>query len=130
MSMSNSPERPNGGGQDPYAPKRIRDQDAPRSVTASPPRSEVGDFADNDPPISLRRALPPTPLVAPAPPPPTESRRSIITVREVALLSVVSIVSALVVIVSYKLLNDGGLTGAAPKLAASSTRQVSAVNVT
>src|SRR5215510_6701868 len=130
--MSNSPDRPNGN-QDPYAPKRVRDQDAPRPVTSSketlPSRVELSDFGDNDPPISFRRTAP-TPLVAPAPPPPTESRRSIITVREVVLLSLVSIVSALVVIVGYKLLNDGIPTGAALKPVAGPTRPASAVNVT
>jgi len=129
--MSNTPERPNGV-QDPYAPKRVRDQDTSRSATSSRelPRVDVNDFADNEPPISLRRAQSHTPLVAPAPPPPSESRRSIVSAREVALLSVVSIVSALVVIVSYKLFNDGLFTGSAPKPVPASTRTVSTVNVT
>src|SRR5215510_4025256 len=117
--MSNSPERPSG--LDPYAPKWTRDQDALRPVMSS---REDNGFGDSEPPIAFRRAPTPTPLIAPAPQPPSESRRSFISVRDVALLSVVSIVSAVAVIVFYKLVNDGPSTSTAPRLAASATRSI------
>jgi ABC-type branched-subunit amino acid transport system substrate-binding protein len=92
-------------------------------------RAEDNGFGDSEPPIAFRRTPSSTPLIAPAPPPPSESRRSFITLRDVALLSVVSIVSAVAVIVFYKLvINDGGTPGAAPKLAVSSTRTVAEVS--
>ena len=120
--MSNSPERPTSI-PDPYAPKRLRDHDQkPRSI------APADDYSDDEPPITLRRmqspSVAPPPLIGRPPLPPAEPSRSFITAREVALLAIVSIVSALVVIAFYKLAND--VMPAGPRVAANATRAVPA----
>src|SRR5262249_61219641 len=117
-----APERP-PSTPSPSGQNRLRDP-AQRPRSLAPP----AHYSDEEPPITLRRmqspSVAPPPLIGRPPLPPAEPSRSFITAREVALLAIVSIVSALVVIAFYKLAND--VMPAGPRVAANATRAVPA----
>src|SRR6516225_6121822 len=109
-SMSNASQRPTGTqGPLPYAPRRIRDAQLPRDASTTLPANtvpsrvdEVGTESDDalpDRPLPWRSMrLPP---VQPVPPPPQSGRRAFATMREIALLSVVAVLSAILVVTLY-----------------------------
>jgi len=124
--MSSSPERPLGG-QDPYAPKRTRDQEParPQSVIGKPSSRSEPDDSDDDEPVGLRRIQPvPPPLIGRPPQPRAEMRRSSITARDIGLVAIVSMVSALAVIAFYRFASAPAPTSPAPQLAAMTSRGV------
>ena len=124
--MSGSSERPTGT-QDPYAPRRSS-QEQIKLQAVSPSRGDVGEPADDEIPASLRRGRPsPPPLVGPAPVPRAEPRPAFITTRELVLIAVVSVVSALVVVGVYRFASKD--TAAVPQLAASSARAVEPITI-
>jgi ABC-type branched-subunit amino acid transport system substrate-binding protein len=108
------------GNQDPYAPKRFRDQEQTRAPSIRPLRDERIDISASEP-QSPRRGTKPTPvppLVGVAPLPPAESPRSIM--GQLALLVGVGIVSAVTVIAFYKYVNTASTPAAAPQVATTS----------
>src|SRR5262249_12228445 len=121
--------------QDPYAPKKLRDQEA-RLQAERPlvrPTREVTEYPEDDEPqIPWRRSRPavvPPPLIGRAPLPPPEPRRSVMA--QLALLAGVSIVSALGVVAFYKYASETSSPAASPQqLASTSARQVPTVTVT
>ena len=124
--MSGSSERPNGI-LDPYAPRRSA-QEQTKLQAVSPARVDANEPADDEIPASLRRGRPsPPPLVGPAPVPRAEPRPAFITTRELVLIAVVSVVSALVVVGVYRFANKD--TAAAPQLAASTARAVEPITI-
>jgi branched-chain amino acid transport system substrate-binding protein len=131
--MSASSNQPLGP-HDPFAPRRIRDQDQTRSQpdrpAGRPTRVDADDPAEIEPQIP-RRGMNPSPsrppLVGPAPIPRPQPRRSFTT--QLVLLVSVSILSGLAVAAIYKFSNEAS-PSAAPQLASSSTRPVQTVVVT
>jgi branched-chain amino acid transport system substrate-binding protein len=104
--MSNASQRPTGTqGPLHYAPRRIRDTQQPRDASTTLPANtvpsrvdEVGAESDDalpDRPLPWRGMRPP---VQPVPPPPQSGRRTFATMREIALLSVVAVLSAILVV--------------------------------
>jgi ABC-type branched-subunit amino acid transport system substrate-binding protein len=109
---------------DPYAPRRSS-QEQTKLQAVSPNRGDAIDPADDDMPLGLRRGRPsPPPLVGPPPTPRVEARPAFITARELVLIAVVSIVSALVVVGVYRFANKDAAPAAAPQLAANTARTV------
>lgn len=132
--MSASSDSP-FGRQDPYAPKRLRDQEPTKSQSDTPSvrpsRVEADDLADGEPQIPWRRAKPaaaPPPLVGPPPRVPMPEPRSIM--KQLTLLAGVSIVSALAVVAFYRFTNQAAPPADSPRLASSSSRAVQTVMVT
>src|ERR1700756_2927611 len=129
--MSASSNQPLGP-HDPFAPRRIRDQEQTEPQAARPAvrptRVEPDDSTDDEPQIPWRRAAPPrspASLVGPAPPVPRpEPRRSFTT--QLVLLAGVAILSGLAVAAIYRFGNEAS-PPAAPQLASSSTRPVQTV---
>jgi ABC-type branched-subunit amino acid transport system substrate-binding protein len=101
--MSNSPERP-GGGQNPsqYAPRWARDPDQARIRSIGPAKDAAPGREDADD-VPRERSFPiDTRSLAPSvPPPPPATRRSLVTMRELALLALVAMISAFAVIALY-----------------------------
>lgn len=129
--MSSYPER-SVDPQNPYAPKKPRELDQMKPQTdrpsSSPSRIEDDDFADSAPQYPWRSASTRLPLVERAPPPPTEPSRSWMTYLVVG--AAASLVSALVVVTSYRLAGSTFSPVAVPQLASSSNRTVQTVTVT
>jgi branched-chain amino acid transport system substrate-binding protein len=132
--MSASSDQP-AGPQDPFAPKRVRDQEQTRSLSdrlgGRPSRVEADDSTESEAQIPWRRATPssvPPSLIGRAPVPRPEPRRSFMT--QAVLLAAVSIVSALSVMAIYRFGNEAFPPAAAPQLASSSSRPVQTVTVT
>src|SRR6516162_2672966 len=121
--MSTSPERPLGG-QDPYAPKRSREQEQTRpQAVGKLSRGESDDGLDDEP-VGLHRiqVVAPPPLVGPAPHPRPDAPGSI-TARDIALVAIVSLLSGLAVIAFYRFADVP--QAPAPQLAsASATRMI------
>jgi branched-chain amino acid transport system substrate-binding protein len=120
--MNNASQRPTGTqGPLQYAPRRIRETQQPRDASTTLPAStvpsrvdEVGAESDDalpDRPLPWRGMRPP---VQPVPPPPQSGRRTFATMREIALLSVVAVLSAILVVTLYprKLETDASNTPA------------------
>ena len=120
--MSNPSQRPTGTqGPLQYAPRRIRETQQPRDASTTLPANtvpsrvdEVGAESDDalpDRPLPWRGMRPP---VQPVPPPPQSGRRTFATMREIALLSVVAVLSAILVVALYprKLETDASNTPA------------------
>jgi len=123
--------------QDPYAPRKIRDQEQPRPQperpSVRPSRVEAGDPDESEPQqIPWRRARPAAempPLVGRAPlVPPREPRRSII--GQLALVAGVSIATAVGVVAYYRYGTNAPPPPPTPQLAASSSRAVQTITVT
>src|SRR5215470_19938786 len=131
--MSAASDSP-AGPQDPYAPKRLRDPEQSRPLaerrSSRPPRVEADDLSESDPQIQWLRVRPAgvQPLIEQPPLPPPELRRSFMA--QFALLAGASILSALAIVVFYRLGNHAAAPAAAPQLASSSTRSVRTVAVT
>jgi branched-chain amino acid transport system substrate-binding protein len=107
--MNNTSQRPTGTqGPLQYAPRRIRETQQPRDASTTLPANtvpsrvdEVGAESDDalpDRPLPWRGMRPP---VQPVPPPPQSGRRTFATMREIALLSVVAVLSAILVVTLY-----------------------------
>jgi branched-chain amino acid transport system substrate-binding protein len=132
--MSASSDQP-VGPQDPFAPKRLRDQQQTRPLrerpVGQPSGVEVDDSTESEADIPWRRARPssvPPSLIGRAPVPRPEPRRSFMT--QAVLLAAVGIVSALSVMAIYRFSNEASPPAAAPQLASSSSRPVQTVTVT
>jgi len=108
--MNNASQRPTGTqGPLQYAPRRIRETQQPRDASTTLPANtvpsrvdEVGAESDDalpDRPLPWRGLR--APLVQPVPPPPQSGRRTFATMREIALLSVVAVLSAILVVTLY-----------------------------
>ena len=124
--MSGPPERPLGG-QDPYAPKRLREHGPTRLQAVGKPSRGEGEDVLDDEPVALGRIqwVAPPPLVGRAPQPPPDEPRSAFAVRDIGLVALVSMVSAVAVIAFYRFANTP--PAPAPRLAsASATRVVDA----
>jgi branched-chain amino acid transport system substrate-binding protein len=120
--MNNASQRPTGTqGPLQYAPRRIRETQQPRDASTTLPANTVpsridkvgaeSDDALPDRPLPWRGMRPP---VQPVPPPPQSGRRTFATMREIALLSVVAVLSAILVVTLYprKLETDASNTPA------------------
>jgi branched-chain amino acid transport system substrate-binding protein len=121
--MNNASQRPTGTqGPLQYAPRRIRETQQPRDASTTLPANtvpsrvdEVGAESDDalpDRPLPWRGMR--APPVQPVPPPPQSGRRTFATMREIALLSVVAVLSAILVVTLYprKLETDASNTPA------------------
>ena len=108
--MNNASQRPTGTqGPLQYAPRRIRETQQPRDASTTLPANtvpsrvdEVGAESDDalpDRPLPWRGMR--APPVQPVPPPPQSGRRTFATMREIALLSVVAVLSAILVVTLY-----------------------------
>src|SRR5262245_27379826 len=122
--------------QDPYAPRKIREQEQPRPVperpSSRPSRVEASDLDESEAQIPWRRSRPAVvtlpPLVGPAPVPPRpEPRRSIM--GQFATFGGASIVTGLSVVAYYHYSNNAP-PSPAPHLASNSSRPVQTVTVT
>jgi len=104
------------GPQDPYAPKRIRDQEQTRPQSDRPldrpARDENGDRVDGHPQIPWRRMKP-----AAVPPPAPEPSRSV--TGQLALLAGVAFVSAVAVMAFHRYVNIGSLAALTPRFMSS-----------
>jgi branched-chain amino acid transport system substrate-binding protein len=129
--MNNASQRPTGTqGPLQYAPRRIRETQQPRDASTTLPANtvpsrvdEVGAESDDalpDRPLPWRGMRPP---VQPVPPPPQSGRRTFATMREIALLSVVAVLSAILVVTLYprKLETDASNTPARTLLVTAQT---------
>jgi branched-chain amino acid transport system substrate-binding protein len=132
--MSASSDQPLGP-QDPFAPKRVRDQEQTRPLSdrlgGRPSRVEADDSTESEAQIPWRRATPssvPPSLIGRAPVPRPEPRRSFMT--QAVLLAAVSIVSALSVMAIYRFGSEAFAPAATPQLASSASRPVQTVTVT
>src|SRR5215468_5458590 len=108
--MNNASQRPTGTqGPLQYAPRRIRETQQPRDASTTLPANTVPSRVDEveaesddalpDRPLPWRGLrAPPVQLV---PPPPQSERRTFATMREIALLSVVAVLSAILVVTLY-----------------------------
>ena len=108
--MNNASQRPTGTqGPLQYAPRRIRETQQPRDASTTLPANTVPSRVDEveaesddalpDRPLPWRGLrAPPVQLV---PPPPQSERRTFATMREIALLSVVAVLSAILVVALY-----------------------------
>src|SRR5262249_12294700 len=108
--MSNASQRPTGTeGPLHYAPRRVRDIQQPRDASTMLPADTVPSRVDDVRPESddvVRDGPPPwrgmrLPPVQPVPPPPQSGRRAFGIVREIALLSLVVVLSAILVVTLY-----------------------------
>ena len=121
--MNNASQRPTGTqGPLQYAPRRIRETQQPRDASTTLPANtvpsrvdEVGAESDDalpDRPLPWRGMR--APPVQPVPPPPQSGGRTFATMREIALLSVVAVLSAILVVTLYprKLETDASNTPA------------------
>jgi branched-chain amino acid transport system substrate-binding protein len=108
--MNNASQRPTGTqGPLQYAPRRIRETQQPRDASTTLPANtvpsrvdEVGAESDDalpDRPLPWRGMR--APPVQPVPPPPQSGGRTFATMREIALLSVVAVLSAILVVTLY-----------------------------
>jgi len=121
--MSSSPERPLGG-HDPYAPKRLREQEPTKPQAVGKPSGDEGDDVLDDEPVGLRRIqlVAPPPLIGRPPQPRPDAPRSRTTARDIGLAAMVSMVSALAVVAFYRFSNAP--PAPAPRLAAASATRV------
>jgi len=108
--MSNASQRPTGTeGPLQYAPRRVRDTQQPRDASTTLPTntvpSRVDDVGPESDDVVRDRPLPwrsmRLPPVQPVPPPPQSGRRAFGIVREIALLSLVAVLSAILVVTLY-----------------------------
>src|SRR5215472_2048606 len=132
MSASSSSEPP-FGHQDPFAPKRLRDQEQsrPQLRPAARPSSIEADDSTESEQIPWRRVRPsstPPSLIGPAPVPRPEPRRSLMA--QFMLLAGVAIVSALSAAAIYRFSNGASVPAATPQLASNSARPVQTIMVT
>src|SRR5262252_1214904 len=133
MSASSSSEPP-FGHQDPFAPKRLRDQEQSRPQlrpAARPSSIEADDSIESEQQIPWRRVRPsstPPSLIGPAPVPRPEPRRSLMA--QFMLLAGVAIVSALSAAAIYRFSNGASVPAATPQLASNSARPVQTIMVT
>src|SRR5262252_5532714 len=121
--MNNASQRPTGTqGPLQYAPRRIRETQQPRDASTTLAANTVPSRVD-EVEAESDDALPDRPLpwrgmrappVQPVPPPPQSERRTFATMREIALLSVVAVLSAILVVTLYprKLETDATNTSA------------------
>src|SRR5262249_34905498 len=108
--MSNAPQQPTGT-QSPlhYAPRRVGDTQQPRDASTTLPANTVPSRVDEggaesddvvrDRPLPWRGIR--APPVQPVPPPPQSGPRAFAIIREIALLSVVAVLSAILVVALY-----------------------------
>jgi branched-chain amino acid transport system substrate-binding protein len=123
--MSAASDSP-AGPQDPYAPKKPQDAEPSRPQaerrSSRPSRVDAGDLSGSEPQIQWRaaRPAPVQPLIERPPLPPPEPRRSFMA--QFALLTGVSILSALAVVAFYRFVNlaldEGSDSAAAPTVTA------------
>ena len=108
--MGNASQRPTGTqGSLHYAPRRVRDaqqsRDASTTLAADTVPSRVDDVGPESDDVVRDRPLPwrgmRLPPVQPVPPPPQSGRRAFGIVREIALLSLVVVLSAILVVTLY-----------------------------
>jgi branched-chain amino acid transport system substrate-binding protein len=108
--MSNASQRPTGTqGPLHYAPRRVRDaqqsRDASTTLAADTVPSRVDDVGPESDDVVRDRPLPwrgmRLPPLQPVPPPPQSGRRAFGIVREIALLSLVVVLSAILVVTLY-----------------------------
>jgi branched-chain amino acid transport system substrate-binding protein len=108
--MGNASQRPTGTqGPLHYAPRRVRDaqpsRDASTTQAADTVPSRVDDVGPESDDVVRDRPLPwrsmRLPPVQPVPPPPQSGRRAFGIVREIALLSLVVVLSAILVVTLY-----------------------------
>src|SRR3984893_12518980 len=108
--MNNASQRPTGTqGPLQYAPRRVRETQQPRDASTTLPAKTLPYRVDEVGAVS-GEALPHRPLpwrgmrappVQPVPPPPQSGGRTFATMREIALLSVVAVLSAILVVTLY-----------------------------
>jgi branched-chain amino acid transport system substrate-binding protein len=108
--MGNTSQRPTGTqGPLHYAPRRVRDaqksRDASTTLAADTVPSRVDDVGPESDDVVRDRPLPwrgmRLPPLQPVPPPPQSGRRAFGIVREIALLSLVVVLSAILVVTLY-----------------------------